>query len=256
MISRFNARWIVMSVFAALAASPAAAQTIRAMARDAATGAPVAEAMVRVEAADGTLVASGFADAGGVLVLRVRRPGTYRVEAQRTGYQPAEVRVEAAGARVVAEIAMTQRPFAMDTVVVYGEQRNERGRQGFARRRSLGLGVFLDSAYVAQRSGRAAFAGDLMRGVPGLFVEHTPRGGAVPRSDRGWQCMVMLLDGRPVQQFQRGTRRRLSDIIGPADVVAMEVYRDWSEVPAEFRQYADSGPYRCGVYLYWTRVRW
>ncbi|HEX6372112.1 MAG TPA: carboxypeptidase-like regulatory domain-containing protein [Longimicrobium sp.] len=247
---------LLLVVLAALAARPAAAQSIRAVARDAATGAPVAEAMVRVEAADGSLAAADFTDAAGVVVLRLRQPGTYRVEARRSGYHPASVEVQAGGARVQAEIRMTQRPFTMDTVVVMGQLPNERGRQGFERRRALGEGVFLDSAYLSQRSGRAAYAGDMLRGVPGLYLQRRA-GATVPRSERGWGCMVMLLDGRPFPlSFRDGGRRELHQVLGPRDVKAVEVYREFNEVPPEFRQYADTGPVRCGVYLYWTRVRW
>lgn len=257
MKASFRRGCLLAAFFAAFAAHPAAAQSIRAVVRDSATGAPVTEAMVRVEGADGALVASGFVDESGELVLRVRRPGAYRVQAQRSGYHPSAVAVEAGEGQVRAEIRMTQRPFALDTVVVMGRLANERGRQGFERRRSLGLGVFLDSAYLAQRNGGAAYAGDLLRGIPGLHVERLPRGGSVPRSERGWRCMVMLLDGRPVQQFRVGPRRQLSDIIGPGDVQAVEVYREFSEVPPEFQMYANDGRmYNCGVYLYWTRARW
>ncbi|HEY0020104.1 MAG TPA: TonB-dependent receptor [Longimicrobium sp.] len=256
MVTNRGRRWLG-AVLAVLAAGPAAAQSVRAVATDAATGAPVAEAMVRVEAADGSLAAAGFTDEQGTVVLRVRRPGTYRVQARRSGYTVAEVAaVEVGRPQAGVAIAMTQRPFALDTVVVYGQRRNERGRQGFERRRSLGLGVFLDSAYLEQRSGGAAYAGDLLRGVPGLYVERQGRGGTRPRSQRGWRCMVMLLDGVPVPQFRAGTRRELSHIIGPRDVKAVEVYREWSEVPPEFQQYASEGIYNCGVYLYWTRASW
>ncbi|HEX5870987.1 MAG TPA: carboxypeptidase-like regulatory domain-containing protein [Longimicrobium sp.] len=249
-------RWILLAAVAVLAAHPAAAQSIRAVARDAATGAPVAEAMVRVEAADGTLAVAGFADAAGVVVLRLRQPGTYRVEATRSGYQPTSVQVEAGGAQVQAEIRMAQRPFTLDTVVVMGQLPNERERQGFERRRALGEGVFLDSAYLSQRSGRVAYAGDMLSGVPGLYMQRRA-GATVPRSERGWGCMVMLLDGRPFSMsFRDGGRRELHQVIGPRDVEAVEVYREFDEVPPEFRQYADTGPVRCGVYLYWTRARW
>lgn len=249
-------RWSILAAFAALAAQPAAAQSIRAVVREASTGAPVAEAMVRVHAADGRLVAAGFVDASGVAVLRVRAPGTYLVEARRAGYYDATVQLEAAGAQTQAEIRMAQRPFGLDTVVVYGQPRDERGREGFERRRAMGEGVFLDSAYLAQRSGRVAFVGDMLNGVPGTY---TRRGWGVTgiRSLRGWRCMVMLLDGRPFGfAFQDGGFRELHQVIGPKDVKGVEVYREWSEVPPEFRAFADQGRYRCGVYIYWTRARW
>jgi hypothetical protein len=258
MIRRFRGwRCLLMAAFLALGAHPAAAQSILAVVRDAATGAPVAEAMVRAEAADGSLAAAGFADAAGVVVLRVRQPGPYRVAARRSGYDDASVQVQAVGRQVQAEIRMAQRPFTMDTVVVMGQLPDESGRQGFERRRAMGEGVFLDSAYLDRRAGVVAFAGDLLRGVPGVYVVRRGLGESVPRSERGWKCMVMLVDGRPVElRFLDGGRRDLHHIIGPRDVKGVEVYREFAEVPPEFRQYATSGMFNCGVYLYWTRARW
>jgi hypothetical protein len=256
MISSFRVR-LVLAAFVVLAAQPAAAQSIRATARDAVTGAPLAEAIVRAHAANGSVVAAGFADARGVVVLRLRQPGAYRVQVQRAGYDDASVQVEVGGEQVLTEIRLAQRPFALDTVIAMAQLDNERGRQAFERRRSLGLGVFLDSAYLERRVGTVAFAGDLLQGVPGVYVHRRGLGESVPRSDRGWRCMVMLLDGRPVQmQFRDGGRRMLHHMIGPRDVRAVEVYREFSEVPQEFQMYANQGINNCGVYLYWTRARW
>jgi hypothetical protein len=50
--------------------------------------------------------------------------------------------------------------------------------------------------------------------------------------------------------------RELHHVIGPRDIKAVEVYREWSEVPPEFQRYASNGMYRCGAYLYWTQARW
>jgi hypothetical protein len=250
-------RWCILAaVLALLIAGPAAAQSIRAVARDAATGAPVSEAMVRVEAQDGSVAAAGFTDASGTVVLRVRRAGPYRVQAARTGYAPASVGVEVGGAEARVELAMSQRPFALDTVVVFGVPRDERGRQGFERRRALGLGVFLDSAYLEPRMGGAPYVGDMLRGVPGVYLRRVG-GATVPRSVRGWRCMVLLLDGFPLGlRFDDGGGRELHHVVGPRDIKGVEVYREYSEVPREFRQYATNGRYNCGVYVYWTRARW
>lgn len=251
-------RWSLLAAVAAVvAALPAHTQSIRAVARDATTGAPVAEAMVRVEDADGTLRAVAFADSSGVVVLRLREPGTYRVEARRAGYQEGTVQVQAGDGQAQAEIRMARRPITLDTVIAFGRMEMERGRAGFERRRATSDGVFLDSAYLAQRSGRVAYAGDMLSGVPGVYTQRTTRGMTVVRSERGWKCMVMLLDGRPFSlQFPDGGRRELHQVIGPRDIKGVEVYREGSEVPQEFQQYAVRGRYRCGVYLYWTRAGW
>ncbi len=250
-------RWCILAAaLAALGAGPAAAQSVRAVARDAATGAPVAEAMVRVEAQDGSVAAAGFTDADGTVVLRLRQVGVYTVQAARTGYHPTTVGVQMGGAEARVELEMSQRPFALDTMVVFGVPRDERGRQGFERRRAMGMGVFLDSAYLEPRKGGAPYVGDMLRGVPGVYLQRG-RGATVPRSLRGWRCMVMLLDGFPLAtRFADGGVRELHHVVGPRDIEAVEVYREFSEVPREFRRYATNGRYNCGVYLYWTRARW
>ena len=248
--------WYALAAGAALAAHPAATQSIRAAVRDAATGAPVAEAMVRVETPEGVLVGAAFVNGEGVAVVRVRTPGRYVVEARRAGYYDAAGMVEAGGEQARTELRLARRPFTMDTVVVYGQRRNERGRQGFERRRSLGLGVFLDSAYLSMRSGAAPYVGDMLRDVPGVYLVRRA-GATVPRSERGWRCMRMLIDGRPVElTFRDGGRRELHHIIGPRDVKSVEVYREFGEVPPEYRQYAESTGGNCGLYLYWTRAGW
>lgn len=259
MMIRPRIRFLPLAVLAALSATSAAAQSIRATATDAATGAPVAEALVRVETPDGTVVASGFTAGNGTVVLRVRGAGAYRVEARRAGYQDASAGDVAVGGadELAVALRMAQRPLGIDTVVVIGRSEDERGRDGFERRRAMNDGVFLDSAYLAPRSGTAAFAGDLLRGVPGIYLRRYGIRETIPRSERGWKCMVMLVDGRPVQlAFLDGGRRDLHHIIGPRDVKAVEVYRTFDEVPAEFRRYAARGGGNCGAYLYWTRAGW
>lgn len=255
-------RNLLLTAFAALlAAVPVSAQSVRAVATDAATGAPVAEVMVRVEDGAGTVRASGFTDAAGVVVLRLRGDGPHCVRAERAGYRPAARAgiVAGAGGQAAVALRMEQRPFTVDTVTVIARGEDERGRDGFERRRLMGEGVFLDSAYLEPRIQAVPFVGDLLRGVPGVTVGRTPGRytTAVPRSQRGWKCMVMLIDGRPLPlRFADGGGRELHHVIGPRDIKAVEVYREWSEVPPEFQRYASNGMYRCGAYLYWTRARW
>src|SRR5215213_6860990 len=136
-----------------LAAAPAAAQTVRVSVADAATGAPVAGAMVRVENAAGELARAGFSDAQGTVLLAIAQPGRYVVRATRTGYSPAvEVAEVGASGETAVGLRMPARPVALDTVTVVGARRGERevGRQTFERRRLTGNGIYLDSAYVAQ----------------------------------------------------------------------------------------------------------
>lgn len=255
-----SSRIILPALFALLAAAPAAAQSVRAVVTDARTGAPVAEAMVRVWAADGTLARASFTDADGAVVLRLRQMGTYRVSVERGGYRSASVAdvAVARSAPVEVPVRMETVPLAMDTVVVIAASPDERGRGGFERRRALGRGVFLDSAYIKQRYEGARYPTDYLQDVPGIHLDRSgPLGEPHPRSLRGWRCMVLLIDGRPFGLIRNGFHRRtIQQIIRPSDVVSMEVYREYDEVPPEFRGVARQGMYNCGVYIYWTRVRW
>jgi hypothetical protein len=260
MIVRPSLRSLLLAALATVSAtSAAAAQTVRATATDASTGAPVAEALVRVESADGTLVAAGFTAGNGVVVLRVRGAGTYRVQARRAGYRDETVAGLVLGGADEMPVAlrMAQRPFAIDTLVVIGRSEDERGRDAFERRRAMNEGVFLDSAYLEPRSGTAPFVGDMLRGVPGIYLRRYSISETFVRSERGWRCMVLLVDGRPLQlSFLDGGRRELHHAIGPRDVKAVEVYREFSEVPREFHRYVDRAGGNCGAILYWTRAGW
>lgn len=237
-----------------VAAAPAAAQTVRVSVADAATGAPVAGAMVRVEDGAGELARAGFSDARGIVQLQVAQPGRYAIRATRAGYAPAMEMADVgpAGETVVA-VRMRARPVELDTVTVVGTGggRREVGRQTFERRRMEGNGIFLDSAYVAQV--RAHWPGELLRSVPGIDVRlATGREGyRRPYTRLGRRCLVNLVNGLP---YYGGWPRwvQLEETLRRTDVVAVEVYREAREVPPEYRRYAG----RCGLVIYWTEDGW
>ena len=61
-------------------------------------------------------------------------------------------------------------------------------------------------------------------------------------------CPVQFyVDGAPFQPAQEGA---IGNEIPPADIVAIEVYRNTAEVPAELRR----GRVDCGVIVIWTRA--
>jgi hypothetical protein len=270
------------ALLAAAIAPHAAGQTIHAAVVRGSSGEPLPEVLVRAQSEDGRTVGAGFTRVNGVAVLRLREAGTFRLVAQRGGFNDASVGSVRVGedGDVTVPVAMTPRPFNMDTVTVIAQLRSERGRQAFNRRRVMGEGVYLDSDYLQQRNPREV--ADFLIGVPGI-VMRPGREGAVPVSTRGTRCMVTLIDGRPVpalmQPVERDMMRNglnhltanprghmiydpagrsLKRMVYPEDVVAIEVYREWNEVPLEYRQYAftPQTPERCGAYLYWTESRW
>ena len=137
---------------ALFAALPAASQTVRVTVADAASGAPVEGAMVRVETVVGELAQAGFTDRRGEVRLRLDDPGQYAVSASRAGYVPGSDAVSVApSGETAAALRLSARPFALDTVTVVGRTGREVGRETFERRRATGNGIYLDSAYVARR---------------------------------------------------------------------------------------------------------
>jgi hypothetical protein len=247
-------RSTLLCLFALLSAAPGAAQTVRVTVADAASGAPVEGAMVRVEDAAGELAQAGFTDRRGEVRLRLEDPGPYAVSARRAGYTPATqtVAVTASG-ETAAALRLAARPFVLDTVTVVGNAGREVGRQTFERRRATGNGIYLDSAYVAQR--RATYPGDLQYSIPGIEVSAERRTGVRrPISRMGTRCLQFLVNGMP---FYGGWPRfvPLEETLRRTDVVAVEVYREFSEVPRELQRHAWLRG-QCGLVVYWTEDGW
>jgi hypothetical protein len=110
-----------------------------------------------------------------------------------------------------------------------------------------------------------------------VFVDHSPtalftsteRGGALRRSEVGALRGAL---SNPGSASLRGTTRpgytwsplgTLDELVQPDEIRAIEVYRQWAEVPEELRQGIRSswlwpddhlGP--CGLVLVWTRTGW
>jgi hypothetical protein len=244
----------VVLLFASVAT--AGAQSVRVTVTDGGSGAPVAGAMVRVESDSGTLVRAGFSDERGTITLALRDPGRYAVTATRGGYLPSTqpLLFEAEGnARVT--LAMRPSPLTLDTLrVIAPPTRAEMGSQTFDRRKANGRGIYLDSAYIAQRSAR--HAAELLESVPGIDVlpVHGRTGWRRPVSRMGGRCLNYLVNGLP---YYGGWPRfsTLEETLRRNSVVAVEVYRVFDEVPPELQRYART-PRACGLIVYWTADGW
>lgn len=249
-------RPVLLALPAVLLAAGLPAQAVRATVTDQGTGAPVAGALVRVENEAGALQGAGFSDARGTVRLPVPGGGRYVVSAERAGYTRARATllVQAAGESAVT-LALPASPFSLDTVRVTAEAAGpEQGRQTFERRRATGNGIYLDSAYVAAR--RGSWPGDLLESVPGIEVRtvHGPSGVRRPTTRMGGRCLNALVNGLP---YYGGWPRwvPLEETLRRADVVAVEVYRVFDEVPRELQRYARASG-SCGLVVYWTEDGW
>lgn len=240
-----------------LAATPLGAQTLQVTVRDASTGAPVEDALVRVEDVRGALVRMAFSPRGGGLRVALPAPGEYRVEVRRAAYGPAEARVRVAAEGGSVEIALAPRPLALDTVRVVAPSPDERGRDAFDRRRATLSGVFLDPEYLSQRWG-VRYIEQMLADAPGMVIDVEPRTGRrIAKSVRGHRCLTMLLDGRPPRLGTFRTPEFAHDNLDfwfrAPDIVGVEIYHHHSEIPREYRRYSEP---RCGMVIYWTRAGW
>lgn len=249
-------RTLLALLLASILAVPAAAQSLRVTVKDAATGAPVLDALIRITGPDGALVHTGFSERNGVAGARLPA-GDYALRVGRAGYETAEQPLRIGAGRNAVDVALRARPVGLDTVVVVVPGENERGREAFRRRQATANGVFLDPDYFQQRYRGARWIGDLLRGAPGIITRMVPRTGrTVVQNARQWQCFNVLVDG--VQYRGPGP---LDNWARPNDIVAVEIYHISSDVPPEYRRFAwedttrpDARP--CGVILYWTRSQW
>ncbi|HVH13224.1 MAG TPA: carboxypeptidase-like regulatory domain-containing protein [Longimicrobium sp.] len=240
---------------AVFAAAELPAQGVRATVTDVA-GAPVDGALVRLESETGRLVQAGFTDARGAVRLQHRDPGRYVLSAERSGYDRTQatllLRIDA---DTPVSLRMPASPLTLDTLRVATEATGpEVGAETFRRRRSSGRGIYLDSAYVAQRN--AVWPGDFLQSVPGIEVRVTSgRGGyRRPTTRMGGRCLTTLVNGLP---YYGGWPRfmTLEQTMHASNVVAVEVYRVYEDVPAELRRYA-RGMRSCGLVVYWTEDGW
>ncbi len=108
-----------------LAAFPAWAQDstaimLRGVTVDEESGQPVEHADVHLLDAGGGLVETVTTDRDGRFSLRLRRPGAYRLRAERVGYHPQEspARTFAPGDSAFVQLRLTPTPFLLDTVRV------------------------------------------------------------------------------------------------------------------------------------------
>ena len=243
---------IVVSAVLAASAAPVRAQAraaLQVVVQDTA-GRPLAEARVR-RLPDSVAM---LTDAAGRAVLRDLPADTVRVEVLAIGHEP-RVLTGVLRAGVVAEptVSLMPLPFWLDPLVGTADAPMSARLAGFARRRQLGLGTYLDRAEIASR--RAQRAHELLLGITGVSV----RGGRVQFQRGGGQIGKMggecratvYLDGVFVEGPDTPlVRNGVLDELHPEDLEAIEVYRSVGSAPPEYARMDLS----CGLILLWTRV--
>jgi hypothetical protein len=257
------------------------AQRITGRATDETARAPIPE--VQVEAlSQGRVIAHTMTDATGAYALQL--PGAARVviRATRLGYSAytSDAIDLAANAAVTRNIAMKPAAIEADSIVVRADGSFERGTDAFRRRCALGLGVCLGPGALMQRN--AVRVTDLFRGVEGLALRGGPTDPVIATM-QGYGCLAIFLDhhvypiamydrtrsltgsiisGNPALGNAQSARGAGLNVIDPATITGIEIYRGFHEVPKELLRTqraqeiwpSKSGP--CGVAIVWTRTSW
>ncbi|MDQ2891206.1 MAG: Plug and carboxypeptidase regulatory-like domain-containing protein [Gemmatimonadota bacterium] len=185
--------------------------------------------------------------------------GTHVVRFRRVGLQPVTLRVDVKSGDVVqTDAVLSVASKTLATVVVRGAGIDTLYLPaGVGDRIANGMGTYLTSRDIQRR--KVSRTTDLLRGIAGLELSKT---GAVGNS-RGLISIYtpgctagapIYLDGILLDNTNSGTDTNVSgtsaiDMIPPADVAAIEVYRGAAELPAGLPRNV------CGGVFIWTRNR-
>jgi hypothetical protein len=244
----------------------------------------IAEVQVSLLDESGNAVRSTWTDTAGYFVLEARRPGTHRLTAVRYGY--AKYTSEAfridAGETVTVVVRLSPEGIPLEPLEVRARGGDERGRDGFERRRALGRGYFLTLDSIWAR--RPALASDALHAVPGVVV-FDGMGTVSVYPLGGGKCFIMYVDHWPVGRMA-GSMPDMRKPLGWSDrdqgpinnlkvewIRGIEIYRNLFEVPQELRTAsrmldlwgtpgstrAPGGRWRgepCGMIWVWTNIGW
>lgn len=221
---------------------------------------PVFEAAVRLMLADGSeVILHGRTDVEGRYALFMPRDrdlpdGPVVVEAGAFGFgisvsEPFELRSE--GVTEVPTLALSTDPFALDTVAVEVDRPwwyIAPPRERVLDRQLRGKGVFLAGATISAAEERdlAWVLTTRVEGLQAIEGRRGPQLGTV----MGHRCLVTLVNEWPV------VNTRVLESIPRDQIAAVEIYREWSEVPEELRFHVFERWPLCGLINVWLWSSW
>jgi hypothetical protein len=234
----FPARQALLGLALLLVGTPAFAQILHGRLFEEGSVRPIAGATVELLSAQGTSLDRVVqTNETGTFAMRVE-PGRYTLRIRRIGYRALVTAIIPIKANEIFEGNFRVSPVAvrLATQRITAKPNIEWGRDGFLRRKDLSEGgVFLTRADF-EKEDQSYFA-YLLRNVPGIQV--TADGGI--RSLEGWRCLKYLVNGIPAESKPgsvpgENTFPTLQDMVPTGhDVMGIEVYREFKEVPEEYR---------------------
>lgn len=182
---------------------------------------------------------------GGQVVLLVRR----------IGYQPGILEFRSdSSLKVISVLAkLVPTAVALGTIVIEGERLSlALQKNGFYKRRNLGIGTFFDE----KRLARAAALSHVVRDAPGVRVENR-RGGAIPLARDGtsilgprYCAMSVMLDD---VYLPWANDVGLDGIAESRDLAAIEVYRS-PNIPLAVSGKVPPRKLGCGLIMLWSKI--
>jgi hypothetical protein len=224
------------------------AQIVRGTLLDDRTGQRIPAGTMSLLTEDSMQVADARTDRGGAFVLQAVRPGSYRLRAEHPGFvsvvsSAMEVKE---GDTVRVEVALSRGAIVLNPVVVKARPRR-RGSpvDGYHDRlERLPWGTFVTREEIERsHAGRAT---DLLRRIPGVQVVPAARSVGSNVILRGTCSPTVFVDGSRVPLLGGAT---IDDLVKPSMLEGIEVYRNATQIPAEYG--LDAG---CGAILLWSRV--
>ena len=240
------------TLFFALVLAPAArAQSVRGELSDARTGERLGGVLlVMLQERDSSAVSSVRTNQRGEFSLSAAQPGSYRIRAEKAGYRPAisSVLTLALGDTLRVSIRLSdQATIVLDSLLVTPVPRDApvRARGFYERKNAASFGTFITREDIEKN--RPSRTTDLLRRlIPGAQFS-SGRGDGFSTRVRAGCTPAVFLDGTKVQM----NGITLDDLVRPADIEGIEIYRSMSEAPPEY-QGLNSG---CSAILIWTRIR-
>jgi hypothetical protein len=248
---------LLVVVLWALVADPAAAQRptpveVRGRVIDDRTEEPIASAQVAVVAPWGQRLGTRVTDEQGRFSFAVRGAPHVRLEAARIGYQETSTPRLRFDGRTFLEVEIrldVEAVLLAPLEVVAWSVRRSPVFSGFDDRVKRGYGSYFTRADIERR--RPGMVTDLLTQLPGVHLRSSGSGQAriieMAQIARMGACPVQIfMDGR---LMNRSGEIPLDELVSPAEVEGLEVYRGLATVPADFyNEWA-----RCGVVAVWTR---
>jgi len=219
---------------------------------------PIGFADVTIRSPGGATLGQVEADEFGNFEFTVRRGYGVRIHAARIGYKENTTPLLYFDEHRLLQVEVRLDPEAILLapleIVAWSEVIDNAMLEGYWRRVESGLGIYITREQVEARN--PGFVSDLLREVPGVqmsggTVGARPSVRMVRASNRNCATQIFV-DGflvNPRDITGEPEDFRIDDMVSPASVEGIEVYRGLSTVPPEFLN-PDAA---CGVIAIWTR---